>query len=463
MGEVRTACPASFLLKMDPTPATPRHFNPVITRASASSETATAGQVLTFEVDAVDSGGSALTFSWAANTGMLGTPAHGASSSRMTWTAPSCARASRPPTITVTVTNAFNLTVARSFWVVGLPSCDWTSTGSMASPREGHTATPLPDGKVLVSGGSSGGYLATAEVYDSATGTWSATGSMTWLRSSHTATPLPDGKVLVAGGYSGGPLATTEVYDPATGTWSVVGSMASSRYDHTATTLPDGKVLVSGGYSGYSGGPRATAEVYDPARGTWSTAGSMASSRYGHTATLLPDGKVLVSGGFGGGYLATAEVYDPATGVWSATGSMASPRLEHTATLLPDGRVLVSGGRTNTHGDVLATAEVYDPASGTWSAVRSMASPHYGHTATLLLNGKVLVSGGRESSYYSNSFRATEVYDPASEIWSWSTAGSMTSPREGHTATLLPNGQVLVSGGYYWNGSLATVELYTPL
>ncbi|WP_375773296.1 hypothetical protein NR798_21250 [Archangium gephyra] len=465
LGPVSACAPTSFLEKLDPTPATPGHFKPVITRATRSSETATPGAVLTFEVEAWDPEGSALGFSWAATTGSPGTADSGATTSRITWTAPACIRAGTPAALTATVTNAFGKTAERRFLVSGLPSCEWTSTGSMASPRRYHTATPLPGGTVLVTGGegsSPSDTLATTEVYDPATGTWSAAGSMTWHREGHTATPLPGGKVLVTGGEGRYPvylLATAEVYDPATGTWSAVRSMASARLSHTATRLPDGKVLVAGGYGG-SGGTLATAEVYDPVTDTWSAAGSMTSPREGHRATLLSDGKVLIAGGFDyrSGYLATAEVYDPATGTWSAAGSMASPRRRHTATLLPDGKVLVAGGYASGRGS-LATAEVYDPATGTWSAAGRMAMPHDSHTATVLPDGKVLVAGGAYGGIR-GYLGTAEVYDPATGTWRG--AGSMASPRQDHEAALLPDGKVLVIGGFASSWSVTTAELYAP-
>jgi N-acetylneuraminic acid mutarotase len=437
-------------------------FPPDITETFQSAASTSAGGTVTFRVRAVDPQGSAMSFSWASSTGTTGTPTTSAGSSEVVWTAPSCTQTG--VTVTATITNAHGLSASQAFSVSGLTACtgnEWAATGSMATARFHHSATLLPSGKVLITGGYDNGYghnpFASAEVYDPALGTWSAGASMVSPRGEHAATLLPNGKVLVSGGYgNNNSVAAAEVYDPASGTWSATASMASAREALTATLLPNGKVLASGGWNR---GTLASAEVYDPASGTWSATASMVSARYHHTATLLPNGKVLVSGGTSSGNgsssIASAEVYDPASGTWSATASMASARFQHTATLLPNGKVLVSGGSTGS--SRLASAEVYDPASGTWSAAASMASARSGHTATLLPNGKVLVSG---TGYGPTPTSSAEVYDPASGTWS--VAASMITTRDGHpTATSLPNGKILVTGGSN-GGPLASAELYTP-
>ncbi|WP_164017120.1 Kelch repeat-containing protein [Pyxidicoccus trucidator] len=437
-------------------PPIPPHFTPIIRYASRSSDTAAPGQELTFEVMASDPEDSPLSFSWATNAGWLGGESTGTSTSRITWTAPSCVSTSFPPGITATVTNAFSLTATHSFPVTGLPACasDWSATGAMVSPRTQHTVTLLLDGKVLVTGGYSelSGPTTTTEVYDPASGTWSATGAMHVPRANHTATLLLDGKVLITGGQD---TATAEVYDPASGTWSTTGSLAVLRFDHTATLLPGGKVLVSGGQS--VGVTLAMVEVYDPASGTWSVAGSMASPRIGHAATPLPGGKVLVTGGYSGNGAEreTTEVYDSASGTWSAGATMSSTRARHAATPLSDGKVLVSGGVSG--GGLLATVEVYDPASDTWSTTASLSWPRERHTATPLSDGKVLVSGGGGNG---GLLATAEVYDPASGTWS--TTSSLSWRRLNHLATRLLNGKVLVSGGISDDSYLATAELYTP-
>src|SRR3954454_6177940 len=128
----------------------------------------------------------------------------------------------------------------------------WSRAGSMGGARYLHSATRLADGRVLVAGGYNGGALATARLYDPKTGKWSSTGGMAGRRSRHTATLLADGRVLVAGGARNtsarSPLATAELYDPATGRWAVARSLGAARFLHTATRLADGTVLVTGGY-----------------------------------------------------------------------------------------------------------------------------------------------------------------------------------------------------------------------
>ena len=333
----------------------------------------------------------------------------------------------------------------------------WTATGSMSTARTLHTATLLPSGKVLVAGGvNSSGELASAELYDPATGLWTATGSLRTARKLHTATLLPDGRVLVAGGFNAGSfqLNSAELYYPALGVWDATGSLGTARDFHTATLLPSGKVLVAGGQD-INGFPLGTAELYDPATGQWTAAGLL-TGRRNHTATVLSSGKVLVTGGYNdiiSSYLSSAELYDPTTGLWTPTAPMGTARYQHTATVLSSGKVLVAGGY---NGSYLSSAELYDPATGVWTATGSLSAARYFHTATLLPSGNVLVTGGNLISPMSSA----ELYDPASGLWTFT--ASLGNARQSHTATLLPSGKVLVAGGQGSSGNLSSAEFYDP-
>ena len=291
----------------------------------------------------------------------------------------------------------------------------WTETGSMLAPRsQGHSATLLPGGKVLVAGGDSlaTGHLpqSSAELYDPATGTWTETGSMTLGRSHHSATLLPDGKVLIAGGtvFSSNRYRASkkaEVYDPATGTWTSTKSMTVGRADPTAARLPDGKIMVIGGSDDTPG--RHSAEIYDPRARTWAGTSPFDAVGSCRIATSLADGEVLVVCAEANGTRTAAALYDPTTGSWTMTGSPpkacclgeASPR--GSIVLLADGRVLWK--------DLLDPGELYEPATGTWASAGGPTYPadpswelpytgtdegsgYYADTLTLLPDGKILMT-----------------------------------------------------------------------
>jgi hypothetical protein len=366
------------------------------------------------------------------------------------------------------------------------PGFSWT--GSMIAVPEGFgggLATLLADGRVLILHAC----LASAELYDPATGTFTTTGSLMAARSGETATRLLDGRVLITGGAScddGNPgvWATAELFDPATGTFTAVGSMTRPRQGHTATLLPDGHVLIAGGTSGVAAvalghvqlasvrtvatEPEvlATAELFDPATGSFSRTGSMTSPRVHHAATALADGSVLLAGAGDEGLPndASAEVYVPATGRFHKTGSMHTARWAHTATLLEDGRVLVAGGK-DFDGYSFSSAELFDPATGTFSSAGSMLAGRQGHTATLLLDGRVLIAGGWDSETQGwQVLAAAELYDAAAGTFT--SIGSIGAPRTDHTATLLLDGRVLIAGGNDIRNSggivLSSALLYQP-
>jgi hypothetical protein len=313
----------------------------------------------------------------------------------------------------------------------------WRATGSLNVPRLQPTSTLLGNGKVLVAGGRNFAFtqaLASAELYDPITEAFTLTGPMTDARWSHTATLLPNGKVLVAGGFTNPStsanaqpvLASAELYDPATGGWTLTGSMSTRRALHVAQLLPDGRVLVAGGRTCNGPPPLAcnstfttnTAEIYDPATGVWTPTTSMASNRTTTSAALLPNGSVLVAAGFPGGQN-TAEAYAGSTGAWSPTGNLNVARARQGAMMLPDGTVLVAAGSTGTS---TLTSETYNPATNTWTLAGNVAQARFNYFFAELPNRHVLIAGGAGGATASTT---AEVYDPAGRTWS--SAGTLAN------------------------------------
>jgi Galactose oxidase, central domain len=349
----------------------------------------------------------------------------------------------------------------------------FTPTGNMTAPRFFHTATLLPNGKVLITGGDSICVLSCfpeqrAELYDPATGTFTVTGSMSTAYPGGAAL-LPDGKVLITGQDITRTMASLEIYDPSTGNFTAAGKPATLTGASSATLLSDGRVLLIGIVGAFVNG----AEVYDPASGTFTPIANWPEQQSWSPVALADGTVLLVRCGDCSASVSDeteSERYDPATGAFSATGSIGYFDDLPRPTLLPNGNVLFTGGNTDFGND--SRAELYDPATGTFASTGSMSTARNYHSATLLPDGTVVVAGGMgQSGSTQPPLASAEIYDPAPS--GFSTTGSLASPRYGHTATLLNNGQVLITGGSATAGGnsqpvgssisgLSSAELYTP-
>ncbi len=283
---------------------------------------------------------------------------------------------------------------------------------------------------------------------------------------------LADGRGLIVGGYSYPAdrcVASADEFNPETRRFIPCrGHLVVPRNFASASLLPDGKVLIAGGYNTVLGS-LDTAEVFDPATQTFTLLpGRLQTPRELFTATTLADGRVLIAGGFNthrGRTQALAEVYDPQTQMLTPTGSLTQDRFGQAAVRLADGRVLIAGG---THwfarhpGVPLASAEVYDSATGKFHPTRSLMEVARDRpTASLLPDGTVLIAGGQNGA---SEPAEAERFDPKTETFTL-LPSPLTTPRMAHSAEGLPDGSVLLSGG--WSTALGattgSAEVYNPV
>jgi uncharacterized repeat protein (TIGR01451 family) len=322
--------------------------------------------------------------------------------------------------------------------------------------RSHHTATTLPNGKILIAGGGGWpGALASAELFDPATKTFSPTGNMTTNRTDHAATLLPDGTVLITGGLGTSPglLQSAEIYNPTNGTFTAVSNTVWRHAQHTSTLLGDGRVLIAG--TSFSNGgvdsDPANAELYVPAMHGFTNTGRLTTGAGGHRAVLLTDGKVaLLNGIYYGQYPAISDLFDPATGTVTSLGYPQFPRYFGGAAQLLDGRILLAGGSLYASPPYSTSSEIFNPGTLTFSNNAAMRNAHPYANATRLRDGKVLVTG---------SDTTPEVFDPSTG--NFSRTVEMAQDRQFHTASLLADGSVLIVGGLAGT-NLTSTEIYDP-
>lgn len=339
----------------------------------------------------------------------------------------------------------------------------WLATGSSTDRRQYGTATRLLDGRVLYAGGcdENGNPLNTSEVFDpalnSGSGGFAFLTPMVIARCGHTASLLPNGRVLIAGGYAGGFVQISEIFDPVTNFFSPAATMILERSGHTATRLSDGRILIAGGFAGdYA---TNSAEIFDPATMNFVPTNPMSAARMYHSAVALTDGRVLITGGHNDPSdstqtLATAEIFEPnGAGNFFPTASMLQARVYHTSTLLADGRVLITGGNRGLMSIdsswpqlVISSAEIFDSGGGgNFNMISNLSVGRTMHSATLLNDGRVLITGGLDD-ITGGPTNTAEVFYP-NGAGNFDPINSMITRRCMHAATLLLNGRVLVSGG----------------
>jgi hypothetical protein len=332
----------------------------------------------------------------------------------------------------------------------------------------------IPGGILVARGAIKRGDGGHALAWDHTTNAWRTSGGLLVEREYEaeelTAT-LADGSVLVVGGTQDkNPrvLAEAERWSAGADAFQPAGQLRTPRWDFTLTALPDGRALAAGGADDYGRGHwTAQCDVYDPKTNAWTSTGDLHVARRGHTATLLPDGHVLIAGGLGRDEhpIAELEIWDPKTGKWTIAAKLSEPRAYHGAVMLPNNRVLFVGGTRGDdlyirfeNGTAALAAETYDVATNRWDPVFYPPHPYEKPMLATLPDGRLVVAGG-----YDFTTTLTRV-----ELWThttgpdapWELIRAAASPPpalalpsgmgEGSTMTLLSGGGALAVGGNAW-------------
>ncbi len=358
----------------------------------------------------------------------------------------------------------------------------FSSAPAMGAPRAQHTATTLPDGRVLVTGGTDGqGTYQSSEVFDPVANAWTPLQSMMTVnnfdsaRQLHTATLMTNGRVLIAGGLGVDTsanqftaLATCVVFDPASDTFTATGAMPQARGWHNAVNLSNGQVLVAAGVNDQLAAIKSSA-TYDPASGQWQAAGN--SGAHTHGAMVTVGQQTIIASGCDITYTQNGpqlnamaspitERYDAQARTFGQAANNVGDRIYYAGAASSSGKALFAGGLGISGQNLVPTdtTEVYDPSQNAFVPGPAMSVARYGvELAEIGNTGDMLMVGGIEG----------QANTAVGEVFQMNTntivgQASMAEARVDHKAVTLNDGRILVVGGADDNGdSLDTCEFFT--
>ena len=340
---------------------------------------------------------------------------------------------------------------------------------AVQSPRFGHSATLMDDGRVLVSGGFTGVAnrnkidpipINTFQIYDPATDSWLLLARDVIPSFGSGAVKLSEGKYLSLGitAFGSEPTGSAGVLDPQNMSWTILPSPPSARAFPALAILQDGRVLVLSGLVPSDSDASVTESIrdtvtLDPSTGIWEAAAPVSNSGGSPTVVSLDDGRIMVlQDGVSG-----AEIYDPASDVWTHTSPANVTFLDVTAVKLPGGTVLVIGGASEADdaNSTAPVAEIYDPWADTWTFTGPMNEKRIHQTLTLLPDGNVIAIGGVGANLV-EPLATSEIYDPRTN--KWLPGPEISVGRYAHTATLLSDSRILIFGGIRLDGDGMQME-----
>jgi len=324
---------------------------------------------------------------------------------------------------------------------------DFIKVGKMSKPRSNHEAILLDDGNVLVLGGGN----KNAEIYNFKTKKFTTVGMMLPFTGHKNLTKLNNGKVLITGGDLGYAQKTTQFYNPEIKNFEEGPDMNYPRAEETATLLKDGRVLIVGGDNVYYLDKRNVSnEIYNPKTNKFELAPKTNIPRFSHSAILLKDGRVLIVGGSTkGAKLLNAEIYNPKTNKFESAGNINIARVHPNLYLLKNGKVVITS-----HFD--KEIEEYTPLATGFKIITKRDLSAKMPAETKLSDDKIIFLGGCSGVGLSlTCYTSSEIFDP--KTMTFVKSGNMNYQRECHKATLLQDGNVLITGS---TGTGRTAELY---
>lgn len=338
------------------------------------------------------------------------------------------------PALLVDVSTAYP-TIDQCWEFDGVTGTHTLLPGTMSDSRAFHNLVQLQDGRFMAIGGITGPFgsgsnhytkvLRTCEIYDPVLGTWTNTANMLKYRAGATATVLPDGRVLVAGGTEGNnshelhdvadllgtALKSTEIYNPVTDTWSFGTNMTEFKAGAMSVTLADGRWMVSGGvtHTLLFGIPipdfSDNQQIYDPSTGNWSNTANMKDKRALGGMVRLSNTVILIAGGAGGdifniGPIRDTEVYNPISGTTAVRPNLTQESAFNRCIALPNAQALIIGGARGDLVDPIPIANCwkYDHSNSSLVSISDLPETHAGGIVMRMEDGSIYAGGGESNS-----------------------------------------------------------------